>query len=222
MRVLWTLRTPRVTPRPLRRDSVAGRKRKSMVPGGERGHHTLSQLHRHRTGRQVQGCRTCASQVSARESPGDRAGPEKAGAASSAALDRDLRDHPRVRVRAQRKRAPDVGRQGHGPGWGSRSGRPPGQAAGGSPRVVGPKRGPQGVRSRCTARWAGPVCRSREAGRGCRPGRGPGREVPGGRSQGPAGARGNKAAGGRRTWARSWGWSRPPPRWRTGSWAPAC
>ena len=171
MCVLWTLRTPRVTPRPLRLDSVAGRKRKSMVPGGERRHHTLSQLHRHRSGRQVQGCRTCASQVRARESPGDRAGPEKAGAASSAALDLDLRDHPRVRARAQRKRAPDVGRQGHGPGWGSRNGRPPGQAAGGGPRVVGPKRGPQGVRSRCTARWAGPVCRSREAGRGCRPGR---------------------------------------------------
>lgn len=43
--------------------------------------------------------------------------------------------------------------------------------------------------------------------------------APGGR-QVRAGTKRPGAAG--RTWARSWGWSRPPPRWRTGSWAPAC
>lgn len=75
-------------------------------------------------------------------------------------------------------------------------------------------------------RRPGPRARSREFPDGG-PGGRPRREVPAARPgrgpRWPAGARGNKApAGRRRTWARSWGWSRPPPRWRTGSWAPAC
>lgn len=140
--------------------------------------------------------------VRARESPGDHAGPQRAGA-SRLHWDRNLRDHPRVWARAQRRRAPDVGRQGHGPGWGSRADGPRGSAPGGGPGVVGPKRDPRRTGPRT------PAGRARCAGPG-RPGEGAGlagaralRWVPGAGPRGRQVRAGTKRRGGRRTWARS-------------------
>lgn len=170
----------------------------------ERGD-TLSQLHRHRIGRQVQRCRLGANQVCASESLGGPRGlrnpgplPPLHGTRTSGTI------HASGVVRTEgacpRWGAKATAR-GVGPEWGSQSERFRVDCPGWGPRVQ-----VRGGRSRVQASGGDPGARSPVAGPGW-----------------PAGARGNKAAGGRRrTWARSWGWSRPPPRWRTGSWAPAC
>ena len=99
------------------------------------------------------------------------------------------------------------------------------QAPDGGPAVSGSRWRSQGGLSRVgILEWVVPGVPYRVGAPGLQaPNGGPGARPPGASPGWPAGARGNKAAGGqRRTWALSWGWSRPPPRWRTGSWAPAC